>query len=318
VLYFMKAATIDSFSTPARVHFVNEPVLQDESVIFRVTAAGVNPVDWKTRDGLAGKRSFPLTLGQDFAGVVLRVGKGIVRVKRGDRIFGCARAHGSYAEIGEIRDGMADSPFTRIPANVSDAQAAALPTPALTALASLEALAVRYGTKLLILGAAGAVGSIALQLARMRGASITAVVKNGQEPRSRSMGASSVVSATSDDTLSAVRAVHPEPFDAVRDLVSGGDELKRNAPLSTSGGILVTTIHDADVPWFRQLNICAINITMSKTPQSSPAALDDIAHMVANGTLLVEIASERPLDEANAVLDEIKAGVITGKVILRP
>jgi NADPH:quinone reductase-like Zn-dependent oxidoreductase len=314
----MKAATIDSFSTPARVHFVDEPALQDHSVLFRITAAGVNPMDWKVRDGQAGKRSFPLVLGQDFAGVVTRVGKGVTRVNRGDRIFGLARAHGTYAEYSEIRDGVADSPFARIPENVSDSQAAALPTPALTALASLEALGVRNGTALLILGAAGAVGSAAVQMARERGASIAAVVKNGQETNTRFMGATNVVTATGDNTVSALRALHSEPFDAVLDLVSSGDELKRNAPLIKQGGVLVTTLHVADEMWFHEQSIRAINITMAETPQSSAAGLDEIARMVADGTLVVEIASERPLADANAVLDGIKSGAIAGKVILRP
>jgi D-arabinose 1-dehydrogenase-like Zn-dependent alcohol dehydrogenase len=104
----------------------------------------------------------------------------------------------------------------------------------------------------------------------------------------------------------------------VLDLVSDGETLKRNAPLTEGGGILVTTIHVADEAWFRERDIRAINIVMNQTPQSSPAGLDEVARMVAEGTLVVKIASERPLSEANAVLDGIKSGAIAGKVILRP
>ena len=313
----MKAATIERFNTPATVHDVETPALEDNAILLRVTAAGVNPVDWKTRDGKSGDRSFPLTLGQDFAGVVERVGTGVTRVKAGDRVFGCARAHGSYAEFTEIRDGEDNSPFTKIPEGVSDALAAALPTPVLTALASIEALKVGKRTDVLIIGAAGAVGSAAVQIAHNRGAIVTALVKPGQEAEARRAGATTVVAMTSDPKT-AIAVAHEDPFDAVLDLVSDGDALKAFAPLVKRGGLLVTTIHVADEPWFEQHGILAINIVLDQTPQSSPASLDEVAGMVRAGSLVVTVGSERPLDDANAVLDGIKSGDIQGKVILRP
>lgn len=313
----MKAATIDRFSAPVTIRDVPPPTLEDRAVLFRVMAAGVNPIDWKIRDGQAGNRSFPLILGQDFAGVVERVGNGVTRVKPGDRIFGCAREHGAYAEFSEIRDGQRDSPFTATPAELSDAQAAALPTPGLTALASLEALNVGADTALLVLGATGAVGGAAVQIARKRGATVTVVVKPGQEDDARKLGAAEVVAARGD-VVAAVRGVHPQPFEAVLDLVSDGEALKEQAPLVKAGGTLVTTIHDADEAWFAKRGVRAINIIMNETPQSSPAGLDELARLVLEGTLTVRIASERPLADANAVLDGIKAGRIAGKVILRP
>jgi NADPH:quinone reductase-like Zn-dependent oxidoreductase len=314
----MKAATIDRFATPAQIHEIAEPQLEDRAVLFRVTAAGVNPIDWKIRDGEAGKRSFPLILGQDFAGIVERVGNGVTRVRNGDRIFGIAREHGAYAEFSEIREGQHDSPFTKIPAGVSDAQAAALPTPGLTALASLEAMDAGTGTELLIVGAAGAVGSIAVQLARERDVQMVAVVKKGQEADTRALGVKTVVTVDGDDLLAAIREVHAEPFDAVLDLVSDAAALKRNAPLIKPGGTLVTTIHDADEAWFGKRDVRAININMAATPQSSPEGLDELARLLEDGRLVITIASERPLEEANAVLDGIKSGSIHGKVILRP
>jgi NADPH:quinone reductase len=196
-------------------------------------------------------------------------------------------------------------------------QAAALPTPGLTALAALELLNVREGTDLLILGAGGSVGCDAVQIARERGALITAGVKNGQEAEAGALGAQTAI-AIQGDALGAIRAVRPEPFEAVLDVISNGDTLKRNAPLIKRGGTLVTTIHVADEAWFQERGIRAINMTMNETPQSSPAGLDEIAAMVADGTLVIKVAAERPLADANAVLDGIKSGTIAGKVILRP
>jgi NADPH:quinone reductase-like Zn-dependent oxidoreductase len=313
----MKAATIDRFKTPVMVHDVETPTLDEDAVLLRVTAAGVNPVDWKIRDGESGDRSFPLTLGGDFAGIVERVGTSVTRVKEGDRVFGTAREHGSFAEFTEIKESAHDSPFTRIPAGISDAQAAAIPIPVLTALASIEALKVGKETKLLVVGAAGAVGSAAVQIARNRGAVITALVKKGQENDVRSNGAATVVTGT-DSPQTAIKAAHNGQFDAVLDLVSDGEKLKAYAPLVKAGGLIVTTIHVADEVFFAAKNITAINLVMAETPQSSPDALDEIAQMVLDGALTISVGFERPLEEANAVLDGLKAGKISGKVILRP
>jgi NADPH:quinone reductase-like Zn-dependent oxidoreductase len=313
----MKAATIERFSTPAHVHEIATPELEDNAVVLRVTAAGVNPIDWKNRDGDGEKRAVPLTLGQDFAGVIERVGVRVRRVKAGDRIFGCARDHGSYAEFTTIRDDQHDSPFAIIPPNVSDAQAAAIPTPVLTALAALEATGVQAGTELLIVGGGDSVGSAVIQLARLREARITAFVKAGQEDEARRAGADLAVS-TDAAPVPAIRSAHPAPFDVVIDLVSEADALKAEATLLKRDGVILTTIHVADEAWFREHALRAINITLAETPQSSPAALKAMARLVGDGSLVLNVPTERPLDDANAVLDGIKAGEISGKVILRP
>ncbi|MBC5801298.1 MAG: NADP-dependent oxidoreductase [Candidatus Eremiobacteraeota bacterium] len=312
----MRAIVIDRFQTQGTLRDVPEPPLEPNSVLIRVTCAGINPVDWKTRDGKTGDRTFPLVLGQDFAGVVERAGDRVGHLKAGDRVFGCARDHGSYAEKTLIRDGQKDSPFTTIPDAMSDEQAAALPTPGLTALASLEILRVARGTSLLIIGAGGAVGAAAVQIARRRGAKVAAVVKAGQAQQATDFGADEVIES-SDDLVRAVGERHPHAFDAVFDLVNDGETLKKNAPLVKKGGRLVTTIHVADEPWFRDHDIQATNVVMYETPQSTPQGLDELARMVVDRTLSVEVATEKPLDEAPEVLDEVKAGKLQGKVVLR-
>ncbi|MDQ2908443.1 MAG: NADP-dependent oxidoreductase [Candidatus Eremiobacteraeota bacterium] len=312
----MRAITIDRFQTPGSLRDLPEPALEPDAVLVRITCAGVNPVDWKTRDGKSGERSFPLVLGQDFAGVVERAGERIGRVKAGQRVFGCARDHGSYAEATLIRDGQQDSPFTAIPDGVSDEQAAALPTPGLTALASLDILGVTRGTELLIVGAAGAVGGAAVQMAHHRGARVSAVVLPGQAQTAADFGADETIEA-SDDLARAVRKRHPEPFDAVFDLVSDGETLKKNVPLVKKGGKLVTTIHVADEKWFADQGITATNVVMYETPQSSPQGLDELAKMVVDRALQVEVTTEKPLAQAVSVLDDVKSGKLHGKAVLR-
>ncbi|HTA39614.1 MAG TPA: NADP-dependent oxidoreductase [Candidatus Acidoferrales bacterium] len=312
----MKAVVIDRFKEPGAVREIPDPVLEPDAVIIRITRAGINPIDWKVRDGEAGARTFPFVLGQDVAGVVERVGVRVSRVKAGDRVFGVAREHGAYAELTMIQEARHDSPFSVIPDGVSDAQAAALPTPGLTAFAAVVLLGVTKGTRLLIVGAAGSVGSAAVQIAHGRGAQVTGIVRPGQGDGVRQLGADATGESV-DELLATIRAGKAEAFDAVLDLVSDGDTLKKNVALVQKGGKLVTTVHVADEPWFRERDVEATNISMFETPQSSPEGLDRIAKMVADGSLKVDVAAEEPLDDAPRVLDDVKAGKLKGKVDLQ-
>jgi NADPH:quinone reductase-like Zn-dependent oxidoreductase len=312
----MHAIVIDKFKEAGSVRELPEPSLEPHTVLVRTTFAGVNPVDWKIREGQSGKRQFPLVLGQDFAGVVESVGAGVSRVKAGDRVFGCAREHGSYSEETLVPDDDHTSPLARIPSGLDDAVAAALPTPGLTALAALDILGVASGTELLIVGAAGAVGAGAVQIARNRGAKVTAVVRPGQAGEVRALGAREAVEVT-DDAVEPVRKAHAAPFAAVLDLVSSADVLKKNLPLYAKGGKVVTTIHVADEAWFREHEIEAVNMNMAVTDTSSAESLTALAEMVVAGKLRVDIAAERPLREAAVVLDELKSGKSHGKIVLR-
>jgi NADPH2:quinone reductase len=308
----MKAVVIDRAGERGRLANIPAPTPGPGDAVVRVTYAGVNPIDWKVRDGHAGQiERFPFVLGQDFTGVVESAGSDVRSVAAGDRIFGVARGSGSYVEQTVVRENVAASPFTRIPDGVDDATAAALPTPLLTALGALEMLNVVGGTRLIIAGAAGAVGSAALQMARARGAEITAIVKSDQLERVRALGASSAV-----DEAAGIASLGDAKFDAVLDLVSDGETLKRYNTVLRPGGALVTTIHDADVEWFAARDRVASNITMAQTPQSSPRGLETVARFVADGTVKVEY-SVRPMDEAPRILDDLSAGRAGGKIVLR-
>lgn len=308
----MKALVIDRFKTPGEVRDIPEPPLEDGAVLVRVNVAGVNPIDWKVREGQAGERTFPLVLGQDFAGAVERVGRAVEHLKPGDRVFGFARQFGAFAE----RTLVAGEPLTAIPDALGDDRAAALPTPALTALASLEVLDVKSGSSLLVIGAAGAVGGAAVQIARHRGARVTAFVRSGDESKARAFGAD-VVIASDQDARGAIRGTTQEPFEAVLDLVSDGEKLKGNSILVRPGGRLVTTIHVADLDWFSERGIAATNIVLMETPEYSVRGLDEVAKMVVNGTLDVPLAGEKRLAEASGLLDGMRAGSVSGKFVVR-
>ena len=310
----MKALVVDHAKAQAQVRDIPLPEVAANDVLVRVTVAGVNPVDWKQRDG-GTDRTFPFVIGQDFAGIVDRTGVAVKRVLPGDRVFGVATKAGAYAQMTIVSDGTFETPFALIPAALGDDRAAALPTPALTALASLAVLDVKRGSSLLVIGAAGAVGATAVQLAHLRGAEVTAFVRPGQEAESRSFGADAVIVGA--DARTAVRAEREKPFDAVLDLVSNADALKENAILVRPGGRLVTTIHVADSAWFADRGITATNIVVSESPEFSVSGLDELAKLVVDGALVIKVAGEKGLEEAGALLDDIKAGKASGKFVLR-
>jgi NADPH:quinone reductase-like Zn-dependent oxidoreductase len=311
----MKAFVIDAFRTAGVLRDQSEPPAGDYGIRVAVHVAGVNPIDWKIRDGEAGPRRFPLVLGQDFAGLVEAV-SGTPHAQIGERVYGIARANGGYAEKTALPNAAQDSPYARLPDELSDAVAAALPTPGLTALASLAVLNVAANTRLLIVGAAGAVGRTALQVASHSGAAVTAVVRPGQAAQIRGCGAKDVVEAAGD-AGAALGKDHAGAFEAVLDLVSDGETLKANVSLVRPGGKLVTTVHVADEAWFAERGITATNIVMNKTPQSSQRGLDELARLVISGVVSIDAPTERPLRDAGAVLDGLKARTLSGKFVLR-
>ncbi len=310
----MRAFAIDKYGETGTVRDLPAPEPSPGQVLIRVTAAGVNPVDWKIRDGYSDPKPLPLILGQDFAGVVERA-EAVDEPRAGQRVFGASRSHGSYAEYTLVPAGSHNDPIAPVPEGVSDAQAAALPTAGLTALAALEILGVRDGTTVLIVGATGGVGAFATQLAHQRGAHVIGTVRSGPE-RARELGADETIAG--DDVAAQVKRAHPDGVDAVLDLVHDEDGTKALAEVIKPGGAIVSTIHGADEAWFAQRNIKATNVVVNQTPQWSPAGLSELAGMVAAGKLDVGIALEAPLADAARVLERSKTGSLGGKAILRP
>src|SRR5215469_6635474 len=147
----MKAAVIEHRGETAAIKSVADPQPGEREILVRVTVAGVNPIDWKVRE--AGERRLPFVLGQDFAGIVVATGSRAQKYNLDERVFGIARDHGTYAQLTVVPEDDHAQPVAKIPDALGDAEAAALPTSGLTALASLDALGVESATKVLILGA---------------------------------------------------------------------------------------------------------------------------------------------------------------------
>ena len=134
----------------------------EDSVLVRVSYAGVNPVDFQLVDQLTSGARFPFVLGVDVAGVVEHVPPGQSALHVGDRVFGLARTNGSYAEYTSVVPGAPTEPLARIPDNIPDEQAAVLPVAGVAALGSLELLGITAGDSLVVMGTAGGVGGYAV------------------------------------------------------------------------------------------------------------------------------------------------------------
>ncbi|HZY98858.1 MAG TPA: NADP-dependent oxidoreductase, partial [Candidatus Baltobacteraceae bacterium] len=304
----MKAAVIENRGDTAAIKSVADPQPGERDILVRVMVAGVNPIDWKVRE--AGERRLPFVLGQDFAGIVVATGARAHKYDVDERVFGIARDHGSYAQLTVVPEDDHEQPVAKIPDALGDAEAAALPTAGLTALASLDALGVESTTKLLILGATGGVGSLAVQIAHDRGATVIGTARGDNEELARSYGVDEFVAYDRDDPVAAIKRSHPEGIDAVLDVVDDSAHLRAFGESVRDGGRVVSTIGAADIDWFRKRNVTGINLVMSRTPQSSHAGLRALARMVEEGRLRVPIAAEHPLPEAERALEQSKSGKI--------
>jgi NADPH2:quinone reductase len=311
----MRAFAVRSFGEAPAIYDLPVPAA-DGAFLIRVTYAGVNPIDYKLLEWLTATSTYPFVMGIDFAGVVERVPSAEGELRVGDRVFGMARTRGAYADYTAVVPGVKAEPLTRIPDGVTDEQAAALPIPAVTALGALDLLGVTAGQRLVVTGATGGVGGYAVQMARSRGAHVIATVR-GDADEARRLGAEEVYDTKTVDLVDAVRAAHPDRVDAILDLVSGPDAIRRDAEILKPGGSLVSTIRAAEERWFAQKNITAHNIVSSAEPVSSPQGLDQIARMLADGTITARVRATVPLDGTAEMLEKLRSGGLRGKAVIR-
>lgn len=311
----MRAFGVRRFGEAPAIHDLSIPAA-DIALLIRVTYAGINPIDYKLLEKLAATSAYPFVMGIDFAGVVERVPTADRDFHTGDRIFGMARTHGAYAEYTAVVPGVKTEPLARIPDGVTDEQAAALSIPAITALGSLELLGVKAGQRLVVMGATGRVGGYAVQMAHSRGAHVIATVR-GDADEARFLGAEEVYDSKAVDVIDALRASHPDGVDAVLDLVNGTDAIRWDAEILKSGGSLVSTIYAADEGWFAERKITTHNIASTSNPLSSPQGLNQVARMLADGTITARIRSTVELEAAGQMLDKLRHGALRGKAVIR-
>jgi NADPH:quinone reductase-like Zn-dependent oxidoreductase len=311
----MRTIAVKTFGGPIALIDLPTPEIVAGEVLIRVRAAGVNPFDWKVAHGALEdqmKHRFPLILGFDAAGVIERVGADVTQLAEGEEVYGYlfkpVIGDGTYAEyVGAPATIVAKKPVT-----VGFAEAAALPTPGLTAMDLVDTVDTREGETILIVGATGGVGSYATQLAARRGAHVIATARQTNEELVRRLGAAETIDHTTEDLVDAVRMAQPGGIDAVIDVVSDREALGRISTLVNEGGRLASSVYAADVEGLARRGIVAMNVSM----QPDARRLGELSRMVDAGELSVTLDRTFPLEKAAEALEERRTGHVRGKIAL--
>ncbi|WP_428934080.1 NADP-dependent oxidoreductase [Streptomyces sp. ACT015] len=301
----MKAIVFDTFGGTEVLHEaeIETPRPGPGQVRVRIHAVGVNPVDGKIRSG-AMESIFPTTLpavpGGEIAGTVDAVGEGVDGLKVGDEVLGWSET-GSYAEYA-----VADATvLARKPAALDWTRAAALPVASDGAERVLDLLDVKAGETLLIHGAAGALGTVAVQLAVARGARVIGTAGPANQEYLTSLGATALVYG--DGLPERVRAVAPQGVDAVFD-AAGKGALEDSITLRGSTDRIVTT---AD---FRAREL---GVVFAEGPQRRSASrLAELARQAADGELVITVGTTFPLADAAEAQRSSDGGHGRGKLVL--
>lgn len=303
-----RAVRLESFGGPEvlALQSVPEPQAGDGQIRVRVTAAGLNPMDWfMTSDAQTAARfglSLPAGFGTDYAGVVDQVGAGAADYAAGDRVFGAAlsRAVADFVVVdadGNITGGVAH----HTPDGVDDRTAATLSIAGSTAAAALAILDLGPHDTVLIGGAGGGVGVFAVQLARIAGARVIGTGSPSSAEHLRSLGAEPV--AYGEGLTGRVRDLAAGPVTAALDL-HGTD-----------------TVHVARELGVADERICTIaavvdGVRAANGANAAPGALENIARLVAAGRLRVPIAAAFPVEEIRAAVELQADRHVRGKIVI--
>lgn len=277
-----------------------EPHAGPGQVRIRVRAASVNPIDWKLRAGYLAEMmptTFPAVPGSDAAGVVDEVGEGTTGVTLGDEVFGLA-VSGSAAELAVL------GAWAHVPASWSTEQAAAAGLVSSTAIAGLDALGDLAGRTILLEGAAGGVGSAAVEIAIARGATVIGTASATHHDFLRSLGATPVTYG--EGLASRVAAVAPDGVDVALDLAGSG-----------SLADLVAIVGDpAKVATVADFTAAAMGVAVVQGAANAPANLAVAAELGAAGAYTPRIDSTYPLAQTAEAHAYVQAGHTQGKVVL--
>ncbi|ANS63141.1 alcohol dehydrogenase [Streptomyces lincolnensis] len=307
----MRAVTLESVPSAPAVTEVDTPCPEAGELLVKVAAASLNGFDTAVAAGhLQGmmEHRFPLVLGQDFAGTVEALGEGVEGFAVGDAVFGVALkpflGAGSLAEYVTVSAGHG---VVRSPAGLEVGDAGALGAAGATAVVSLDAVALGEGETVLISGASGGVGSLAVQFAAARGAKVIATARPGAQTDfvTGLTDAEVHVVDFTGDLQAQVRAIAPDGVDAVLHLAGDGAQL---AALLRPGGRLASTTG------LGQDDVKGQDVTVH-TIMANPDAriLTALAEQVASGALRVPVTAIYPLEQVTEAFTAFGAGT-PGKI----
>jgi NADPH:quinone reductase-like Zn-dependent oxidoreductase len=304
----MKAIEIHSFGGPEVLHVEDVPVpgINADEALVRVYASGVNPVDWKIREGKMTERPLPFIPGWDFSGIIEETGANVSNFKKGDAVYTRpdVKRDGTYAEYVAVKA----NELAYKPATVDHITAAAIPLAGLTAWQCLfEHGQLEAGQKVLIHGASGGVGTFAVQFAKWKGAYVMATASEENHAFLKELGADEVIDYHTPDYENTLTSVN-----LVLDTI-GGDTQKRSLKFIMPGGILVTTLKPENTAAFEEKGIRLISMYTATKPED----LNAIAKLVDEGKVKPVIAKVLPLEQAAKAHEISQKGHVRGKIVLK-
>ncbi len=312
----MRAAAIDRFGEPAvlSIHTLPVPVPDADEVLIAVDTAGVGSWDADIRNGWypGGHPHFPLVLGVDGAGIVAAVGSRIRRFEPGEHVYAYAWKNpkgGFYAEYAAVPA----EDVAHVPEHVDLKHAGAVPTTGLTALQGIDdVLRLKKGKSVIIHGASGGVGSLALQFAKWRGARVLATAR-GVDGLAfvRRLGADLAVDGQREDIAAAARSFAPQGIDALLALAGGGALETCLAAIRKGGRVAYPNGVEPEPKKPRDVEL------MSYDAMAGVREFERLGHAIEATKLKIEIAAEYPLADVARAHQRVEAGHVLGKIVLR-
>ena len=311
----MRALHVPLAGEQPRLGELPVPTVADGTVLVRVKAAGLNPIDNVIAGGfMAGMvpHEYPLVLGRDAAGVVAAVGAGVDHVKPGDEVFGHVLIAppiqaGTLAEYALL-------PAVSVvlkPTGLSFVEAAALPLSAAAASQAVEAVDPQPGQVVLVNGASGGVGSYAIQLLAARGATVVATGTGADAERLTTLGAGVVIDHAAGPVAEQVLAAYPDGVDALVNLFG---DTNADVPLAAvrKAGVVSSLAMAPDADAAAEAGLTLTKIMAKAVGQVT----GPVAEQAADGSIKVDVQRVVPLEEAAEGLATIRAGQAKGKIVV--
>lgn len=307
----MKAAQINNYgdTSAIQIHETDKPTITDDQVLVHVAAAGINPFDLMVLNGGAQAMAplqFPATLGIDLAGTIVEVGNNVTGFAIGDSVYGTANAmfgnSGAFAEFAAV----APSNLATAPSTISLADAASLPTAGVSGLQAIDALDVRTGQKVFIHGGAGGAGSIAIQIAKARGAYVASTASAANSNFVRSLGADEVIDYKTQNFLDIIKE-----YDAVFTTVRSSD-INDVLTVLKKGGVAVSLVGPFDDTKVAELDVTASAQMTHVTTES----LNALRQLVDDGTVVPAVDKTFTLDQTVDAYTALQNDSIKGKIII--